>query len=73
MKKTEIEAMSKEELFIFIIEMETKTTHESHTSRGITKQSKKKYRWALDQAEKLYGLDLEKIKKNPNFDYLWID
>ena len=71
MKKTEIEAMSKEELFLCILNMETRLTNEMNSRGEFTKKSKKEFKWAIEQAVKVLNFDVEKFKSSPQLDFLW--
>ncbi|PGK51828.1 hypothetical protein CN918_28975 [Priestia megaterium] len=71
MKKIEIDAMSKEDLFLYILNMESRLTNEMNYKGKFTKKSIKEFKWAIERAVKILGFDVEKIKSSSQLDFLW--
>lgn len=71
MNKSEILALDNDSLLAHLLDMESITTNEVNSSRGITKKSIKDYKWTLDEVCKRFNLNLDIVAEKAGVDHWW--
>ena len=71
MNKGEIKALDNESLLAHLIDMETVTTNETNSSRGLTQKTIKDYKWTLEEFCSRFNLDKDIIAEKTGINHWW--